>query len=301
MKLDIGYINELLDKWEKSTVDFVPKFVLAILVIAVFIGLAKILRNISLKFFLKTFKKEVTSVNIVASLIYFSLLISGVFIAFEILGLGGMLTKILASAGIVGIIAGFAFKDIASNAFAGLLLNIQRPFEKNDWVEINNNYGRVLEVGWITTSIKTISGQEVFVPNQLVYSNTFTNYSTFKKRRIILQTGVSYGDDLEHVKAVALDEVKKLDVLLPNEDIDFYFTDIGNSAYNFVIRFWIKFYNQVDYLNAMSETIMRLKKRFEKEKINIAYPVTTLDFGVKGGVNLFDKALKVDSVSTEKK
>jgi small conductance mechanosensitive channel len=281
MKVSIESLHSLFERWEQSTVEFFPKLALAIVVFIAFIFIARILRNLSLNFYSKTFKKESDIVKIISSVVYFVLIISGVILAFEILGLERFLTRLLAGAGIIGIIAGFAFKDIASNAFAGLLLNMQRPFKKNDWVEINNSYGRVLDVGWITTSIRTISGQEVFVPNQLVYSNVFTNYSTFKKRRIIMRTGVSYGDDLEHVKAVTLDEVKKIDAILPNEEIDFFFTEIGGSSYNFEVRFWIKFINQVDYLNAMSDTIMQIKKRFEKEKISIAYSLTTLDFGVK--------------------
>lgn len=199
----------------------------------------------------------------------------------------------MAGAGIVGIVAGFAFKDIASNAFAGLLLNIQRPFKKGDWIEIDGTYGTVSEISWLTTAVTTVPGQEVFVPNQIIYSNTFTNFSTYNKRRIILKSGVSYGDDLEHVKTVAIDEIKKINELLPNEDVDFYFTEIGNSAYNFQLRFWIKFNSNNDYRKAMSDAIISIKKRFEKENISIAYPVTTLDFGVKGGVNLFDHDITV--------
>ena len=219
------------------------------------------------------------------------LIVTGIFLSLEILGLESVLTKLLAGAGIVGIVAGFAFKDIASNAFAGFLLNMQKPFKEGDWVTIDNNFGTIKDIGWITTSIKTISGQEVFVPNQLIYNNSFTNYSTFKKRRVILQSGVSYGDDLDLVKKAALDEINQIESLLKKQGIDFYFTSIGGYAYNFEVRFWIKFNKQTDYLNAMSEAIMRIKRRFEQENISIAYPVQTLDFGVKGGVNIFDKPI----------
>lgn len=288
-------IEKLLNKWQHSIFDYLPKIVLALLVVLAFYFIAKLLRNFSLKFYSRVFKKQSDVAKIISVVVYFFFLLSGVFLALEILGLENVLTKLLAGAGIIGIVAGFAFKDIASNAFAGLLLNIQRPFRPNDWVEIDDNYGTIRDIGWITTSIKTISGQEVFVPNQVIYSNTFTNYSTFKKRRIILQSGVSYGDDLDHVKKVTLDEVNKIDSLLKNEVIDFYFTSIGSSAYNFEVRFWIHFTHQKDYLNAMSETITRIKKRFEEENISIAYSVTTLDFGVKGGVNLFDSPINVQT------
>ena len=291
-------IEKLLDNWQHSIFDYLPKIILALFVLIAFYFIAKLFQNLSLKFYSRVFKKQSDVAKIISIVVYFFLLLSGVFLALEVLGLESVLTKLLAGAGIIGIVAGFAFKDIASNAFAGLLLNLQHPFRPNDWVEIDSNFGIINEIGWITTSIKTIEGQEVFVPNQVIYSNTFTNYSTFKKRRIILKSGVSYGDDLEQVKEVALDEVKKIDSLLKEEDIDFYFTSIGNSTYNFEVRFWIHFTQQKDYLIAMSETITRIKKRFEDENISIAYSVTTLDFGVKGGVNLFDNSINVQSSET---
>ncbi len=288
---DFKDIDKLLEKWQHSTFDFLPKLFLALIVLIAFYFIAKLFKKLSLKFYAKLFKSKPEAVKIIATIVYFFFLLSGVFLALEILGLESLLTKLLAGAGIVGIVAGFAFKDIASNAFAGFLLNIQRPFKDGDWVDIDGTFGTVKDIGWITTSIKTISGQEVFVPNQLIYNNTFTNFSTFGKRRVIFKSGVSYGDDLDLVKRASLEEVDKIEAVLKDEVIDFYFTEIGSYSYNFEVRFWIKFTHQKDYLNAMSEIVMRIKKRFEKEDISLAYAVTTLDFGVKGGVNIFDKPI----------
>ncbi len=295
MNDNIKEIESILVKWQYATIDFLPKIPLALLVFVAFYFVARLFRKLSLKFYSRVFKKQSDFAKILSAIVYFFFLLSGLFLALEVLGLESILTKLLAGAGLIGIVAGFAFKDIASNAFAGILLNVQRPFKTNDWVKIGDDFGTVKEIGWITTSIKTIEGQEIFVPNQLIYSGSFTNYSRFNKRRVILRSGVSYGDDLEHVKKVALDEVSKIDSLLKDELIDFYFTGIGNSTYNFEVRFWIRFTHQKDYLHAMSETIMRIKKRFEEEDISIAYSVTTLDFGVKGGVNLFDEKIALQS------
>lgn len=294
MSNEVQKVDSLFDQWQKSIVDYSPKILVALIVLIGFYFIAKIFKKVSLKFYAKIFKTKPEVVKIISSVVYFFFLLSGVFLALQILGLESVLTKLLAGAGIVGIVAGFAFKDIASNAFAGFLLNIQHPFKENDWVKIDDTFGTILKIGWITTSIKTIAGQEVFVPNQLIYNNTFTNYSTFGKRRVIFKSGVSYGDDLELVRKVALEEVDKIEAVLKNEVIDFYFTEIGSSAYNFEVRFWIKFNHQKDYLNAMNEIIIRIKKRFEQENISLAYAVTTLDFGVKGGVNIFDKPLKTN-------
>ncbi len=289
-------ILELLKKWETEVVSYLPKLFWAILVFVTFYFIAKFIKKYSLKFYSQVFKKSDTYVPvIISSVIYFAILIFGVFLVLEILGLEDVLSKLLAGAGIIGIIAGFAFKDIASNTFSGFLLSMQRPFKKGDWVDVEGVFGTVKDIGWITTSVKTVTGQEVFVPNQMIYNNTFTNFSTYKKRRVVFKSGVSYGDDLDLVKKVALEEVDKMDVVLKNEVIDFYFTNIGSSAYNFELRFWIKFKHQKDYLSAMNEIIMRIKKRFEQEDISLAYSVTTLDFGVKGGVNLFDKDIKIQT------
>ncbi|AFL96366.1 mechanosensitive ion channel family protein [Ornithobacterium rhinotracheale] len=295
MKSNFEYLHGILDSWEDSFFSFLPKAFLALVVFVLFYFIARGAKRISQNFYHKTFKKHIEIAYLISSLIYFFLLISGIILALQILGLEKFITKLLAGAGIVGIIAGFAFKDVASNLFAGLLLKAQSPFKKDDWVTINGTYGKVTEVGWITTSIKTVPGQEVYVPNQVVYNNNFTNYSTYGMRRIILQTGVSYGDDLEHVKKCALEEVLNAPDALKEQPIDMYFTEIGDSSYNFELRFWIKFETNDNYRVALSDIIMRVKKRFEQENISIAYNVTTLDFGVKGGVNIFDKQIQVKS------
>ncbi len=287
-------LEKYLERWQGIVLNYIPKVILSLIILIIFYFIAKILKKLSLKFYLRMFKKQVSIAKITSKVIYFFFLLSGMFLALEILGLGSLLTKLLAGAGIVGIVAGFAFKDIASNLFAGFLLNTQRPFRANDWVKIDDHFGKVKNIGLITTSINSVTGQEVFIPNQLIYNDSFTNYSTFRKRRVVLKTGVSYGDDLDIVRSSALDEVQKIDSLLKDEEIDFYFTEIGASSYNFELRFWIRFKEQKDYLSAMNETIMRIKKRFEKENISIAYSVMTLDFGVKGGVNLYDNPIEID-------
>lgn len=286
-------LKSLLTQWEHSSVAFIPKLFLAVLVLLVFYVAARVIRNISRKFYRRLFKGQDHLANLISLLFYVFLLASGVFLALEVLGLESVLAKILTGAGVMGIVIGFAVKDITSNGFAGFLLNAQRPFAVGDWVEIDDTFGTIEKIGSITTSIKTIAGQEVFIPNQIIYSSRFTNYSKYGKRRVILQTGVSYGDDLEKVRSVTLDEIKKIDAVLENEVVDFYYTNISSSAYNFEVRFWIKFPHQKYYLQAMSEAIMRIHNRFDKEGFSIAYDVTTLDFGVKGGVNVYDNPITV--------
>jgi len=276
-----------LKNWDSSFFDYLPRIFLALLAIVVFYLFAKIIRNYSLKAYTKVLKKQTELASFISSTLYVVLIFAGIFLALDILGLEGVVTKLLAGAGIIGIVAGFAFKDIASNIFGGLVVNIQKPFKDGDWVDIDGKFGTINKIGWITTTIKTTTGQEIFVPNQIIYNNTFTNFSTYNKRRIVLQSAVTHDDDLELVKRVTLDEINQIESLLKTEIIDFYFTSIGSYAYNFEVRFWVKYTQNPDYLSAMSEGIMRIKKRFKKEGIKIAYPVQSLDFGKNNGVNIY--------------
>lgn len=270
----IEYLKNILTGWKASATSFLPNVFLALVVLFLFFIIGKIAKKVVLKSYSKVTHTHFRFAQLISACVYFLCLISGAFLALEILGLEKLLTKVLASAGIVGIIAGFAFKDIASNAFAGMLLNINRPFKIGDWVQINDNYGVVSGISWITTALKTVPGQEVFVPNQLIYSSTFTNFSSYGTRRVILQSGVSYKDDLEHVKEVALDEVMKIESLLKDRPADFYYTEIWNSTLNFKLRFYINFQTDEDFDRAMSNIIVRIKKRFDAESISIIYPVT---------------------------
>ena len=265
----IDYLKKILEDWEHSLLDFLPKIVLAVAVFFLFFILARIVKKISFQFYSKIPKSNPDIAKIIAATFYFFFLLSGVFISFEILGLGQILTKLFAGAGVVGIVAGFAFKDIASNAFAGLLINMQRPFKVGDWVGMDGAYGTILKISWMTTAIKSTSGQEVYVPNQIIYSNIFTNYSTFNKRCITLHSSVPFASDLEHVKTVVLDEVNKVTGVLKDDGIDFFYTEIGDTAFNFEISFWIKFSIERDYQQAMSDIIISIKNRFEKENIQI--------------------------------
>ncbi|MFZ7223415.1 mechanosensitive ion channel family protein [Avibacterium avium] len=294
-------VTHTISQWKDWLIGFIPNIVSAIILLTLFYFLAKILSKAALRIYSRLFPKNLRAAKGISIGVKILIWFFGIILALEVLHLASFLTHLLAGAGIVGIIAGFAFKDIASNAFSGLLIKSEQPFEIGDWVNINNSIGKVVNIGLVTVELETIEGETALIPNQLIDSAEFFNYSKLKKRRVILSTGVSYGDDLDKVRQVTLDLMQEWDFVIDKNDINFYFTDIGSSTFDFIIRFWVDFVTYEDYLESKSQAIMALKKRFEQENISIAYNVTTLDFGVKGGVNLFDKAIQInDKGSTTK-
>ncbi|MBX2922177.1 MAG: mechanosensitive ion channel [Chitinophagaceae bacterium] len=277
-ELNMGdHLKKILESWGYSTVDFFPKLILAIAVLTFFVILGKLVKKICLGIYSRSKLAAIHPdfAKVIAAIVYFFFLLSGVFLALEIMGLEKVLTKLLASAGVLGIIAGFAFQDIASNAFAGFLLKTRHPFKIGDWIQFNNEYGKVTGITLLSTSMDNILGQQVFIPNQLIYSDPLTNFSVYGKRRVVLKSAVSGKSDLEEVKAVAIDEIKKSGISLSDEPVDFYYTDMGDSSFNFELFFWIKFDNESEFYQARSAAIMNIKKRFATENISIASPLTT--------------------------
>lgn len=285
------YLKSVFERWGRTTIEFIPNIfmVFVVLIVAKFCTLfiQKILRYM----FKKRFKRYAQFQNI---FIYMILIIFWMFVVLlilDILNLTGFVTHILAGAGIIGIIGGFALKDVVSNTFAGFLIRIQRPFKYGDWVNISGYEGTVEYQGMIMIGLKTIQGEMAYIPNQTIFNTSYLNYSKFGTVMVIVQIGISYGDYLAKVENIALDTVRKLPMTIEPDQADFYFIDIGGSTYNFQVRFWINYSGRNDYLRATNAAIQALKLAFEKESISVAYNVMTLDFGVKGGVNLHDKPI----------
>lgn len=290
--------------WFDRTLAVISDYAINVIASILVIFLAHFISAQIKKFYKKhLYQDSSNQVHNINSVIAFTLrilcLLIGYFIAIHLLGLQGVLTQILASAGVIGIVVGFATKETIGNFFSGMLVNILVPFKVNDWVNINGQYGCVEKIGTFVTTVLTEDGQRVHIPNQLIYSQNVINYSSLGKRVAVVSTGVSYGDDLQKVKAVALDEIGKLSGLLLDEENQphFFFTEIGASTYNFELRVWVEFIDHDQYLECIHQMIMAIKKRFEQEDISIAYNVTTLDFGVKGGVNLYDNPIQIKQLN----
>ena len=293
----LSMFKATLMKWALVGFEYLPNLVASALAIWIGYLLSPMITRASQRFSNRFFKGQKGVANIINGFVLGFFWFVVVMFVLDVLQLTSFITHILAGAGIIGVIVGFALKDVASNACAGMLIRAQRPFKVGDWVCINGYTGTIYNQGLIMTGIQTVGGQMAYVPNQMIYNGSYINYSTFGKFRVILQIGVSYGDDLAHVEAVALKTVRALPMVIEPEKADFYFTNIGASTYNFKVRYWIKYTERKDFLEATNRGIQALKKAFEDEDICVAYNVMTLDFGGKGGVNLMDKPVKVENVA----
>ena len=278
-------VSDKLETWLSSAIEMLPNLGLALLVLILFYVLGRFIRR-----FIRTVLEKATTnktvIDLAETVMSVIVVGIGVFFALSILNLDGTVTSLLAGAGIIGLALGFAFQDIAANFISGLLLSIRHPFGIGDIIESNDYFGTVKKLNLRNTIIKTPQGQIVYIPNKVVYENPFTNYTKNQERRIDLECGVSYGDDLEKVQKVATEAIQSIDQRNKKRDVEFYYKEFGGSSINFVVRFWVKFNTNPDYLEPQSEAIIVLKKAFDENDIMIPFPIRTLDFGIRGGEKL---------------
>ena len=197
-----------------------------------------------------------------------TLLMILVFIA-AINQLGIETTSIIAVLGAAGLAIGLALQGSLSNFAAGILIVIYRPYKVGDYIEAGNYAGTVKDIQIFSTVLKTPDNKIVVVPNGSIMNGSIVNYSDQDTRRIDLIIGCSYEDDIDKVRSVLEDILKKEKRVLKDPKPQIAVTALADSSVNFIFRPWVK---RVDYLPVYYSLLEEVKKRFDKEGISIPYP-----------------------------
>lgn len=216
--------------------------------------------------------------------------IGGLFIALNVLELDDTVQAIIAGAGVSGLVIGLALQGTLSNTLSGIHLSFRKMVSVGDWVETNGYEGEIIAIDLNKFILREADNNTVIIPNKLIMDNPLKNYGLTKTMRVIINCGVGYESDLEHVREVAkqaiVDNFKQIG---SKDDVEFYYREFGDSSINFMLRFYYNIENGIQKLINTSEAIIVLKKAFDKEGINIPFPIRTLQF---------DNQLQTQSVPT---
>ncbi|UII25028.1 mechanosensitive ion channel [Fulvivirga maritima] len=274
-----------LEGWLDQLIIMLPNLVIAILVVVSFYLLSKLIDRLLRKILHRLMQNE-SVVKLILSITSFLIVMIGFTVALGVLKLDKTVTSMLAGIGVIGLALGFAFQDAAANLISGVIMAVQSPINVGDIIESNDIFGTVKSIGLRATTIYDPQGQDVVIPNRLIFQNLYRHYTINGQRRVDLSCGISYGDDLDKVERISIEAIKKITFLQVGRDVEFFYKEFGDSSINFVIRYWVDFRRQPDYLKAQSEGIKNLKKAFDQNDITIPFPIRTLDFGIKGGEKL---------------
>tara|TARA_Y100000033_G_scaffold29886_1_gene28452 strand:+ start:176 stop:1162 length:987 start_codon:yes stop_codon:yes gene_type:complete len=300
-KIDEVYklLSEKLESWVEGGITLLPNIVVAFFIAIAFGIIAKVIGNVAGKIMRRTFESRQIA-SLLTSIIKSIVLIAGIFIALDFVGLKGTVTSLLAGAGIVGLAIGFAFQDMTENFIAGVAMGIRKPFEIGDVIEAEGVFGNVKEINLRNTLVETFYGQLEVIPNKILFRNILTNYSYLGYRRIEIPVGISYADDIEEAAKVITDAMNEKDYVIKKEETAVYAESFGDSSINLLLWFWIRYPGEPGFMVVRHDAISTVKTVLEENDILIPFPIRTLDFNAKGGDKLNSMLKKQDERSSSK-
>jgi small conductance mechanosensitive channel len=121
--------------------------------------------------------------NLLSSSIKGGTVLLGVAAGLQLLNATAIVGALLGTAGLVGLALGFAFKDIVENYIAGVLLSLRQPFRPHDHVKIAEHEGLVMAMTARATVLMTLDGNNLRVPNAIVFKSVILNFSQNASRR----------------------------------------------------------------------------------------------------------------------
>lgn len=269
---------EKLDGWFSTIILKLPNFILAVFIMILFYFIARGVRKLLLRFLLHRISQKSIQ-DIIAKMVFLTIILIGFFIALGVLELNKVLTSVLAGAGVVGLAVGLALQGTLSNTVGGLVLSFMPKIRINDYIETNEVRGFVSEISLRNIVLRRPDNNYTIVPNSKFVDNAFTNYSLSKRSRITVTCGVGYESDLQEVEDVVKQVIAENFEQKSEESVEFFFTEFGDSSINFMTRFWIDMVKNKQEYEGKHKAIKLIKSEFNAKGINIPFPIRTLDFG----------------------
>ena len=273
----IDIVYRVLERWYTKFAETTPNLVVGIIVFILILMMSSYLSRLSVRIFHRLFpKSKNNSIVTLIGVFKFLIILMGAFIAFEIMGLGGFVMKFLGSLGVAGVIAGVALKDLVSSMFSGMLIGFDKAFAVGDYVSIKGISGTVETIGFLTTKVITDEGKKVYIPNQLIFSAPFINFSASSQRKVFIDLEIPNTEDLEKAKKVILDEIHTFDFADNRDQSEVIFLKQSLGIFYLEARFQMKTGEKIAHIR--SEALLRIKKKLDDNGIQLATQ-TQIDSG----------------------
>ena len=177
--------------------------------------------------------------------------------------------------GIGSLAIGFAFRDIAENFLAGVLILLTQPFKIGDQIDINGFEGTVEDIQTRATYIRMYDGRVVVVPNADFLTDTVVVNTAYAIRRSEYDVGIGYPDDLLLAKRLILEAVRDLDGVLAEPGPDVLTVELSDSSVNLRVRWWTDSMRS-DVVATSDRVITAVKLALDDGGVEIPFPIRTV-------------------------
>ncbi|MCC0093831.1 mechanosensitive ion channel family protein [Streptomyces sp. NBC_01343] len=205
-------------------------------------------------------------------------LVMGVLVALETMGVS--IAPLVTALGVGGLAVALALQDTLANLFAGVHILASKTVQPGDYIRLSSGEeGYVVDINWRNTVVRNLSNNLVIIPNNRLARTNMTNFTQPEQQlSILVQVGVGYESDLEHVERVTLDVVDSvmadINGAVPDHEGKVRFHTFADSRINFTVILGVGEFS--DQYRIKHEFIKRLHERFRAEGISIPAPTRTV-------------------------
>ena len=202
--------------------------------------------------------------TIVARTLAIPVILIGIYLVLQLAGLTRLAITVLGGTGLVGVVLGLAFREIAENALASILLSARNPFRVDDWIKVGEYQGIVQNLNMRTTVLLTLDGNHVQIPNALVFKSVVTNYSSNPGRRAEFFVGIGYADSIVKAQDIIIEALRKHPAVLDDPEPAALVDELGPSSVVLRVQFW--FDGRSYSIFKVRSSVMRQVKRALQDK-----------------------------------
>lgn len=266
------HVTLFIIKIEPRIFNILHKLLVSLYIISITIVLINIASGF-LKIYTQKLREVLPSVSILENIIKISILIIGLLILLNFLGIS--IIPIITALGVGGIAIALALQDTLSNLFAGFHIILSKHIRPGDYIKLQTGEeGYVVDITWRNTTIKNLLNNLIVIPNSKLSGTILTNYHLPEKEmELIIPVSVSYDSDLEKVEKITYSVASEILKEVYNEDgeVLIRYSAFGEYGINFNVIIKIKEFSQ-QYL-IRHKFIKKLHKRYKEEGIVIPYPI----------------------------
>ncbi len=257
--------NEIQGLWQQ-TIQKLPRFGLGLLILLAAFLAAILLAGATRRAFSQRLKPLLC--DLAARAVSIPILLLGVYLMLKVGGLSGLAATVLGGTGLIGLVAGIAFRDILENYLASILISLRNPFKFDDLVEIAGHTGIVQRVTTRGTVLMNLDGNHVQIPNAVVYKSIILNYTANPNRRETFIVGIGYENEVAVAQDIALKVLSNHPAVLKDPEALVLVDQLGAATVNLRVNFW---YEGTTYNGPkIKSSVIRLVKRtFEQHGISM--------------------------------
>ncbi|MCA9259232.1 MAG: mechanosensitive ion channel [Planctomycetales bacterium] len=247
-----------LDQLRRNMILAVPALVVSLAILALSYFVAKLVAKLARRIASRRTGNQLLR-DLTARALAVPVVLVGIYLALRVAGLTRLAATVLGGTGLIGLILGIAFRDIAENFLASLLLSVKQPFRAGDLVLVEGRKGYIQSVTTRGTTLMTLDGNHVQIPNATIYKSVIENFTSNPNVRQDFVVGIDYDDSISAAQDALLEVLRDHEAVLADPEPLVLLEELAASSVDLRVIYWID--GTVHSGPKVRSSIIRLCKR----------------------------------------